>query len=793
MGSFSGRKRWMGSWVGPFLLMTVSVKNVAAVPAVAFPEYDEVRGTAVDFPGGYAYLWTAPSGATPAALLKLNLSNLASEGALLFGAGDQVTFCVIDSLRKYAYFGTETSPGKIVRVRLSDFTMAGTLTLNLGQNKIVSGVIDRNNAFAYFGTDTSPGQIVKVNLSTFQSVGVVVLGNQQGNVRPAVIDKEGTYAYFGTYGDDSLSKVIQLDLSHFQVNQSLTLDPEDGRLSSGFLDSSDGKLYFGANGGRRLIEINLPGFTRQWHTDLIVGDELKALPLLNSARFKYFLTKYDIVGKFVKLNLADVKKVDEVNLDLGKSGLPTGILDLTAGLAYFTMDPRLGHARQIKIKDFSQWSLGSDLFHLPDPSGAMVVAGWTSGTGNANLSLVATAQTPPPAGLTGLAMNTTYFLSIKARDGGGRTIALHLGNAITFASQPGFRIEERMANTVKFTIDPNGNPEGTAYEVEKELDGGGYQWVLTTTSLTPSLTGLTRGGDLNFRVRAMNHYSHYTGYSSAVNVLVLPPEPSQGEFTLVAHNRVELSWTPAKGAKTYTLLASQHEDDLERDVKTSPTESPSGTVTELVPNTKYFLFLKASNDGGDSGYTSLGSTITLAAKPGAVLGKTETSSVSLTIHPNGNPAGTEYEVESRSADGALIQKVKTTSLTLAIVGLNPGTHYQFQVRAINQEGIATDYSSPVIGETVKPAITTVDAVRSYPVPFRPGHGHSSITFDQMPADSTIRVYSLTGTLVKEIHAGAEQVSWDVKNDSAEDVASGVYFVRVSGSGGDKTFKIAVQR
>ena len=225
MGSFSRRKRWMGSWVGPFLLMTVSVKNVAAVPAVAFPEYDEVRGTAVDFPGGYAYLWTAPSGATPAALLKLNLSNLASEGALLFGAGDQVTFCVIDSLRKYAYFGTETSPGKIVRVRLSDFTMARTLTLNLGQNKIVSGVIDRNNAFAYFGTDTSPGQIVKVNLSTFQSVGVVVLGNQQGHVRPAVIDKEGTYAYFGTYGDDSLSKVIQLDLSHFQVNQSLTLDP----------------------------------------------------------------------------------------------------------------------------------------------------------------------------------------------------------------------------------------------------------------------------------------------------------------------------------------------------------------------------------------------------------------------------------------------------------------------------------------------------------------------------------------------------------------------------------------
>jgi hypothetical protein len=92
-----------------------------------------------------------------------------------------------------------------------------------------------------------------------------------------------------------------------------------------------------------------------------------------------------------------------------------------------------------------------------------------------------------------------------------------------------------------------------------------------------------------------------------------------------------------------------------------------------------------------------------------------------------------------------------------------------------------------------PSSDNMSEVRGYPSVFQPSKGHTGITFDQMTANSTIKIYSTTGGLVKEIHAPTGVYLWNVKNDGGEDIASGVYLVRVSGSGGDKTFKIVVQR
>jgi hypothetical protein len=53
----------------------------------------------------------------------------------------------------------------VVKVRLSDFTRVGSLTLNTGEYGLRSAVIDTANGFAYFGTGTSPGKVVRVDLS----------------------------------------------------------------------------------------------------------------------------------------------------------------------------------------------------------------------------------------------------------------------------------------------------------------------------------------------------------------------------------------------------------------------------------------------------------------------------------------------------------------------------------------------------------------------------------------------------------------------------------------------------
>jgi len=53
---------------------------------------------------------------------------------------------------------------------------------------------------------------------------------------------------------------------------------------------------------------------------------------------------------------------------------------------------------------------------------------------------------------------------------------------------------------------------------------------------------------------------------------------------------------------------------------------------------------------------------------------------------------------------------------------------------------------------------------------------------------------VSGDLVKQITADITGTAkWDAKNENADDVASGVYYVLLSGTGGNKTMKVAVQR
>src|SRR3989442_14800907 len=68
------------------------------------------------------------------------------------------------------------------------FTRVGSLTFNSGENGLSSAVLDRAAGFAYFGTDTSPGVVVKVRLSDFTRVGALTLQPGENDLTSAVID-----------------------------------------------------------------------------------------------------------------------------------------------------------------------------------------------------------------------------------------------------------------------------------------------------------------------------------------------------------------------------------------------------------------------------------------------------------------------------------------------------------------------------------------------------------------------------------------------------------------------------
>ena len=107
----------------------------------------------------------------------------------------------------------------------------------------------------------------------------------------------------------------------------------------------------------------------------------------------------------------------------------------------------------------------------------------------------------------------------------------------------------------------------------------------------------------------------------------------------------------------------------------------------------------------------LAATTTLAAAPvnSAVIGASS-SSVTLSWSPNGNPAGTSYEISYSSVDAFLTGwAVSTAPLTeatsLTAGGLSGGAAYYFRARAYNGNRIATAFDLTQSTQTL-PVLST---------------------------------------------------------------------------------------
>jgi flagellar hook assembly protein FlgD len=83
----------------------------------------------------------------------------------------------------------------------------------------------------------------------------------------------------------------------------------------------------------------------------------------------------------------------------------------------------------------------------------------------------------------------------------------------------------------------------------------------------------------------------------------------------------------------------------------------------------------------------------------------------------------------------------------------------------------------------------------YPNPFKPdtASGHV-LKFDNCPEGTEIRIYTVTGELVRKYADVSGKQTWDAKNTQGSDVASGVYMYVVVQSDGTKTMgKVFVVR
>ena len=69
-----------------------------------------------------------------------------------------------------------------------------------------------------------------------------------------------------------------------------------------------------------------------------------------------------------------------------------------------------------------------------------------------------------------------------------------------------------------------------------------------------------------------------------------------------------------------------------------------------------------------------------------------------------------------------------------------------------------------------------------------------ITFDNLPGNTTIKIFTVSAHHVKTLTAGGGSVTWDLSNESGDTVASGVYVYLMTPDDGQKLKgKVAVIR
>ncbi|MEA3506141.1 MAG: T9SS type A sorting domain-containing protein, partial [Elusimicrobiota bacterium] len=101
------------------------------------------------------------------------------------------------------------------------------------------------------------------------------------------------------------------------------------------------------------------------------------------------------------------------------------------------------------------------------------------------------------------------------------------------------------------------------------------------------------------------------------------------------------------------------------------------------------------------------------------------------------------------------------------------------------------------------AADDLENVRVYPSPYRPNDGDtdtgkpysssdatSGIIFDRVTEEVTVRIYDLTGKLVRKLRdtATGGVLRWDALNGEGKEVSSGAYFAVIKAPGKDTVTK-----